>query len=165
MDFLNFDSDDHEIVDENINQIVTDNTEKINNNNDDRYLKLIKLLDLNENINYPHNILVDGIIQLHTTRLTQQNYHSKFVRNITFKKDEISKKINDFLFGYDMNNSVSYVNISRQLRRIYRHYKYNKIVVNIDNNKNNNIINNENNTLLGFNYQNPRWSNLDYYDI
>jgi hypothetical protein len=162
MDFLNILDD----TDKNID--VSDNDENINENVvnqqlkwEDRYIEIIKLMGLNENINYPINIIITGIIELYTNSNTKnlQKYH----RGIHFRLDEVSKKIYNNLFGTTHICPVSHINIARTLKRLHRHYKFNNYTSYLIDIKYNDIC--KNNTILGFNYENLRWSSLDSYNI
>jgi len=161
MDFLNILDD----TDKNID--VSDNDENINENVvnqqlkwEDRYIEIIKLMGLNENINYPMNIIYNGIVELYTNNTIKNA--NKYHRGIHFRLDEVSKKIYNNLFGTTHMSPVSHVNIVRTLKRLHRHYKYNNCN-NIIIDKNHAVC--KNNQILGFNYENLRWSSLESYNI
>lgn len=158
LDFINIpeEPDTKIIQDDNENEnIVNQDT---NNIHTDRYTEIIKLMGLNENINYPVNIVLSGIIELYMCRNNDNN--SKFSRNLIFRSDSISKKISKHLFGEYSNNShgLSEMTLSRNIRRLHRHYKYNTNIIVPDNNK---VIPNS----LGFSYTDLRWSPLVSYNI
>lgn len=162
MDFLNILDDTTKNIDE------SDNEENISENivnqqlkYEDRYIEIIKLMGLNDNINYPVNIIIIGIIELYTNNNTKNL--QKYQRGIHFRTDEVSKKIYNNLFGTTHISPVSHVNIARTLKRLHRHYKYNNYNNIMIDNKNNVIC--KNNPILGFNYENLRWSSLESYNI
>jgi hypothetical protein len=150
MENLNWDMN---IIDENNdelnNNIEIEENNIINKNNSTMDL-LIKELGL-YNLNYPLKVIKDGIFELHLIKTTSST--SRYSRNYKFKEDEISKKIETIIF----NNSFtvySYMQIYRELGRIYRHHKYNNIINIVDRKE-------DKNNSIGFNYENPRWNTLN----
>lgn len=159
MDFVNTLDDSEQInyesdKEENINKNVINHEVPVN----DRYVEIIKLMGLNENINYPINIIFFGIIELNT--INNSTSSNKYQRNINFRSDLVSTNIFKHLFGTNHIHPVSFVNISRTLRRLQRQYKYNHVVKTYDNK----IVCKNTNT-LGFNYDNLRWVQLESYVI
>ena len=159
MDFLNTPDNSEQI------NYESDNEENINNNVvnqeipvNDRYVEIIKLMGLNENINYPINIIFNGIVELNT--INNNANSNKYQRNIHFRSDLVSEKIFKHLFGTSHIHPVSHVNIVRTLKRLQRQYKYNTVIKT----DNNNIVCKNTNT-LGFNYDNLRWVQLESYII
>jgi alpha-D-ribose 1-methylphosphonate 5-triphosphate diphosphatase PhnM len=145
MDFTNIEEDEQEETNENIE------VQNLHDNKNYRYLNIIKLLGLNEKINYPHNIIISGIIEMHTDT---HGPHMYIRKTMVFKNNSVSKQISENLFGGSPTNSVSYMSISRQIKRLYRQYKYENMNIH-------NMID----EILGFNYENPRWIPLESYDI
>jgi len=121
----------------------------------DRYTKLIKLMGLNENINYPINIIIAGIIELYTNGNSIVN---KYHKNIKFRNDPVSTQIFTCITGHGTPYTVSQKDISRSIRRLQRNYLYSNIMK-TDTSK----IMNKNDNLLGFNYENLRWNPLESY--
>jgi hypothetical protein len=162
-----FDQDNEENSNLNITNIIEnddDNKIQLNNNSDNnRYINIIKLLGLNKNINYPSNIIINGIIEMHMIKIGNQS--SNYARIYKWREDSTSKQINETLTGNTVNYQTSINVLNRLLKRIYRHFKYNNYVSKIDNiidnNKNNNIISRS----LAFNYDNPRWMPLMSYNL
>jgi hypothetical protein len=163
-DIIQFDnSNEIESSDDETNEIEEQITDDMYTNYNTRYENIIELLGLNININYPIKIIVDGIIELY---MKNESTHvkSKYARCFKFVDNIIAKKICSNLFDHNHNNHhtyhISIMSLQTSLRRLHRHYKYNKIASKID--KPNDIINKNNNkeSNLGFNYNNPRWYNL-----
>ena len=172
MDEISEISEINEVSETNENILINneDNTDTdINNDIIPRYEIILELLGLNKNINYPQSIILDGIIEMHTikNKESQYNNYSRYARIYKFKNDKISKKIEKCIFS-STDLLFSYMSISRNIKRCFRTYTYNKIankvlsntIKNIDNDKN---YNNE--LILGFNYHNPRWNTLTSYVI
>jgi hypothetical protein len=157
MDFLNIIDDQEENINTNDYSVEENiiNTENKKIDKCDRYIELIKLMGLNENINYPLVIIISSIIELYTTK---PENNTNYQRNIIFRNDITSKKISECIFGEQIKYGVSQMTINRHIRRLFRHYKFNNI------NSNNNLIN-TNVIPLGFNYNNLRWTPLVSYTI
>ena len=132
------------------------NTDNIQNSNKSSYEKVLDIIGLNININYPDNIIINGIIDMHMIIKPSINpnsisYNSKYSKIYIFRNDKYSKKLEYILF--DQNGGyTSFANIARNYKRISRNYRYNKVVNKIDKT----VVQNT----LGFNYSNPRWNNL-----
>jgi len=139
------------IIDDNISNTSDDD---IDNKKYNRYKKIINNLGLNININYPLNIIVDGIIELHT--IPVGNIYVSFCDN------DISQKIRKNIFGNELmqNKFIKYTKyyIKRSVKIAFKNYLYNTIYKN-----NKNVIDKVD--TLGFNYNNPRWSKLSSYAI
>ena len=142
-----------ELNDNIINENII-NDEIMLKNENDRYENIIILLGLNPKINYPLKIIQQGIIDM--CMFNTHNNTNKYSRTYKFRDDSTSKKICEILYGSTIN-CVSIMGIGSRIRNIYRHYKYTKIVLNIDNNKTKSSVP----ETLGFNYDNPRWKPLD----
>ena len=142
------------ILDEELNTVDS----HINTSDTSSYESIIKLLGLNININYPINILADGIKQMYMKSTWSEHSHiSKYSKCYFFPNNVIAKKLQHYILGYTKDHSViSYQMLLINLKRIYRQYKYNTIVSSIDNNDNKIKENN-----IGFNYNNPRWNKLE----
>lgn len=155
-------TDINETNDNILNNEIIENNENYENNIIPQYELILELLGLNKNINYPLSIILDGIMEMHTTKNkdSPSYYISKRARIYKFKNDDTSKKLEYILYTSD-NITTSYFNIFRNLGRIYRNYTYNKIANKISNQ--NNAKNNE--LMLGFNYHNQRWNTLSSYVI
>ena len=149
------------LINEN-NEIENENIENENIENDiiPKYERILELLGLNKNINYPQSIILEGIIEMHTSKDKQYHSYSKHARIYKFKTDNISKKLEYMLYAGN-GMLTSYLNIFRNLRRIYRNYNYNKIA----NKVSNQIIIKNDDLMLGFNYNNQRWNTLTSYVI
>jgi hypothetical protein len=153
-------ADDFDAINDMNENIINDdqniiNDEIIINNENDRFQNIILLLGLNPNVNYPLKVIQQGIIEM---CMTKQNLNgSKYSKIYKFRDDSISKKMCVIIYGSTIYYQVSVVNIGSAIRRMYRHYKYSKIVTNIDYNKIKTVVP----ETLGFNYDNPRWKPLD----
>jgi len=117
----------------------------------DRYIKLIDALGLNINIVYPIRIILSSIKEIHTIK-EKTNKDSNYSAIYRFKLDYHSKKICDIFSFY--SNLFSINHLSSELHRMYRQYKYNKIM-------NNPYVIDKPNQIIGFNYTNPHWSSAD----
>jgi poly-beta-hydroxyalkanoate depolymerase len=162
LDFINLpdEPDTKNTPDDNENEIENIVNQDMNNIHIDRYTEIIKLMGLNENINYPANVILTGIIELFMCKNNENN--NKFSRNLTFRTDLASKKISRHLYGeYVTSTGLSEINLSRTIRRLYRHHKYNSNIIIPDSNK----IIPKNTSSLGFSYTDLRWSPLVSYDI
>jgi len=158
MDLINFNEENINTNEENINinnneNIIININNNENNNKNNRYENIIELMGLNSNIDYPLKIIIEGIVEMHMIKTTENKINSMYSRVYRFKEDEISTKICDILFGHVVIN-VSKMSIGRNIRRLYRNNKYNKIIMNVDNKQT---------ETLGFNYDNPRWSQLESF--
>ena len=156
---IEFDDIDVSNDNEENNNIITDDM-YIDNNS--RYENIIELLGLNININYPINVISNGIIEMYMINVASKN-KSKYARSLKFIDNPIAKKLGTNIIGhsYTNDNHLSIMSITSNLKRIYRQHKYNKIIKNIDTP----IINKNNESNLGFNYNNPRWNNLTSFVI
>lgn len=158
---VNFDDiniiNNQNITDENI---INENIENefIINNENNRFLDIIILLGLNPKIDYPLKIIQQGIMEMCMIKQNNNsNYSNKFSKVYKFRDDTISKKICEIMFGTSINYQLSIMSVGSSIRRMYRHYKYTKIISNVDDNKIRPVIP----ETLGFNYDNPRWKPLD----
>jgi len=153
-DDINIINNQNIINDDNINDEIEN--EFVINNENNRFLDIIILLGLNPKINYPLKIIQQGIIEMCMIK-QNSNYHNKFSKVYKFRDDSISKKICEIMYNTNINYQLSIMSVGSCIRRMYRHYKYTKIVSNVDDNKIKNVIP----ETLGFNYDNPRWKPLD----
>ncbi len=142
------------------NQVKDDEKTK-NNDNLQRYEKLMKYLGLNININYPTKILVEGIIELTMININKQTTIQRYSRCYKFRDDEVSKSVQNVLIGrYSYYDTYSYNLIARELKKIIKMYKMDKIANMMDKiDKNTDLIKKIDET-IGFNYNNPRWTSL-----
>ena len=141
---------------ENANQLIeSEDTNQLldKDSNKCSYEKIIELLGLNININYPLKIIQMGIIELHTKVETQYLNANRYSKNLLFRKDNISIKLEGILFN-NFFRSFSQIQLYRVLLRQYRHFKYNKIINVVDKKE-------QKKDIMGFNYDNPRWVQLD----
>jgi len=132
----------------------------------DRYDKIMNILGLNVEINYPLKVLVDAIIELHLIHKTDfQKSNIKYGRIYEFRKNKLSILIKNNLFSeQSMTYGVSYYDVKSGLKRLIRTHKYNMITDSI------NILNNAGlakpiKEVIGFNFNNPRWIALYDYNI
>ena len=151
MDFENVEQENNNTFNEQHEENENIEINNLNENKNYRYSNLIKLMGLNDNINYPHNIIIQGIIDMHTEK-NSKSVHRHYM--LKFKNNVISSKICEILFGKIQYTTTTYVNISRQVRLMQRHYLYEKIYVI------NNVVNKKD-ELLGFSYDNLRWKPLE----
>lgn len=160
MEDLNFiDNPDENItiddLEENINNnniIINNNINNKNkNNNENQWESLLTELGLYV-MNYPMKIIHNGILEIHIIK-TSISY-SRYSRNIKFKDDPISKKIENILFGEYTYAPYSHMQLYRAISRMYRHYRYNKIINIVDRKE-------DKKDAIGFNYENPRWNTLE----
>jgi hypothetical protein len=129
--------------------------ENINNiSNENIWEKIIKLLGLNNNINYPIKTIQAGLSEIYLIKTNNQ--YGRYTKNYKFKDDLISKELEKYIFGNQSYSPYSQIQMFRSLLRLNRNHKYNNIVNIVD-------IKNKNNKkdILGFNYDNPRWISLD----
>ena len=137
------------ILDENMNIIPN------NNNNNNRYINILNLMGLNHNINYPINIVIDGIIQMHMDNITNIYY--------SFSNNKISQKIKNELFGVEnTNNKFTIYTVKNMIKRAYSNHRYtynNPNTIPIGDKQKHKI------DTLGFNYNNPRWLPLVSQEI
>jgi hypothetical protein len=154
---LNWDIQDINEIDE-IDEIdettEINETNEINNNiiinNNDIWELLLDQLGLYI-MNYPMKIIQNGIVEIHIIKTSPNN--SRYCRNLKFKDDSISKKIESLLFNEYTYSPYSQIQIYRAINRIHRHYKYNKIINIVDRKE-------DKKDSIGFNYENPRWNTL-----
>jgi hypothetical protein len=151
------------LLDTNEDNIIINSQEQLEhdiniNTHSSSYENIIELLGLNININYPINIIATGIKEMYMKSSWSENsYISKYSKCYFFPNNVIAKKLQHYILGYTKDHSViSYQTLLINLKRIYRQYKYNNIVSNVDNNDNKMKQNN-----VGFNYNNPRWNKLE----
>ena len=138
----------------NIKVVINENS-YLDDNSKNRYENIIDIIGLNINIDYPINILLDGIIQLHTT-----GYSGKPVK---FNNNNLSKKLECLLFDKPyIGKNHTYAEIKRRLISAYKYYKFNTVI-------NNKFLNNNSKTYnlpnLGFNFEYSRWIPLQSYEI
>jgi len=143
----NIDIDDGDELDNNNNTLEIDN-----NNSWELLLNELGLYVMN----YPLKLIKNGILELHTFKTSTVN--SKYYKNIKFKDDQISKKIESILFGEHLYPPYSHMQLYHIINRSYRRYRYNKRMNIIDSNK-------DKKDIIGFNYDNPRWNTLDIEKI
>jgi len=148
-------SEINEVNEENENNEINDN--KITNQKD-RYLIMINLLGLNENIKYPLKMICDTIIELHAH--VDKNYN-KYVRCIKFSEDNFSQKIKETLDIY--GDFFSYRVLLRKVKNLHRHFLYNTITNHSKLQKTN--FENQQNLIVGFNYTYPCWKPLNTLNI
>jgi hypothetical protein len=144
-------------LDDNEEQDMNDNitNENINNiSNENIWEKIIKLLGLNNNINYPVKTIQTGLSEIYLVKTSNQ--YGRYTKNYKFKDDPISKELEKYIFGNQSYSPYSQMQLFRSLLRLYRNHKYNNIVNIVDIN---NKINKKD--VMGFNYDNPRWNSLD----
>jgi hypothetical protein len=167
MDFVNIPDEPVEINHEDDSEQNINISNNVINHHHDRYIEIIKLMELNENINYPINIIINGIIDLYTNKADNTVSTSKHYKNINFRTDPISKKIYKYIFCTEGDHMypVSIISITRLLRRLQRNHAYNKYIIIDKNNIDKNNKNENKNNTLGFNYSNLRWLSLESYDI
>jgi hypothetical protein len=146
------DNDDLDI-DENINNISNENINNISNENN-TWEKIIQILGLNNNINYPIKTIQAGLFEIYLTKIN--NNLGRYTKNFKFKDDSISKELEKYICGPHPYSPYSQIQIFRHLLRLYRNHKYSNIVNIVD-------VKNKNNKkdVMGFNYDNPRWNSLD----
>jgi hypothetical protein len=134
-----------------INDIINSSDNEIYNSKC-RYENIINILGLNLNIDYPINVLIDGVIQLHTTVLGEKIYK--------FNNNKLSKKVEYLLFDkYYIGKNHTYIKIKNKIKDAYKYYKFNVII----NNKT--VKNNKKSIILGFNHEYSRWIPLQSYEI
>jgi hypothetical protein len=155
MEDLNFiDNPDENIeiddLEENIinNNIIINNKNNINENQWESLLNELGLYVMN----YPMKFILTGILEMHISK-TSSSY-GRYCRNIKFKDDNISKKIENILFGEYTYPPYSHMQVYRSIARMYRHYRYNKIINIVDRKE-------DKKDAIGFNYENPRWNTLE----
>jgi len=151
------------LLDTNEDNIIINSQEQLEhdiniNTHSSSYENIIELLGLNININYPINIIATGIKEMYMkSTWGEDGYITKYSKCYFFPNNVIAKKLQHYILGYTKDHSViSYQMLLINLKRIYRQYKYNTIVSNVDNNDNKIKENN-----IGFNYNNPRWNKLE----
>jgi hypothetical protein len=149
MDFI-IDENDIDLNEE-TNNIITNNNININNQQD-LWKNLLNELGLNPSIDYPIKIIFNGIIEMHIIR--SSNNSNKFTRNLKFRDDQISKSVEKTIFNQFTYSPYSSGQLYRQVVRMYRHYRYNKIINIVDRKE-------DHKDVVGFNYDNPRWNNND----
>lgn len=114
----------------------------------DLYILLMNILGLNIKITYPINMITNTIVESYMilNNLGRPIYST--LRCYDFKTDEVSAKIKEIL--QLPSDKLSLTVISRKIKWIYRHYKYN-LIVKDDNGPKNQII-------IGFNYKYSGWN-------
>ena len=132
--------------------IINNNINNNNNNKENSWINILNLLGL-YNMNYPLKNIQNGIVEMHIEK-TNSNHSSRYSRNLKFKDDNISKKLEEGLFNKHSYPPYSQVQIYRQLTRIYRHYKYDKIINVVDRKE-------DKKDAIGFSNDNPRWNALE----
>ena len=160
MNTINEINENNEINDINENNVINNinDTSDVNNYIDQstRYENIIQLLGLNISIDYPIKIIIEGIIDMHLIKpVSVSNRVGKYARIFKFRNNTISEKLCVNIFGDIYTPSFSTASIINSLKRIHRQYKYNKMVVKIDDTTNNTIVESK-----GFNNENPRWTKL-----
>jgi len=142
---------EEEFEESNINQLV--DTENVSESKS-AYEQIIDILGLNININYPLKIIQNGIIELHTINEKPNSNITKYSRCILFRKDPLSRKLENILFGYGIGYMRNQIQIYRSINRLHRNFKYEKIINVVDRKE-------QKKDTLGFNYDNPRWTPLE----
>jgi len=118
----------------------------------DRFLVIIKSLGLNVNITYPLNLIVNIIIELHTSKeKSSSKIYNNYTRMYRFKKDNFSTKIKEILDLYQELFAI--VSLRRKIRLLYLNYRYNLRV--------SNKTSVQTNTIIGFNNKHPCWNSLE----
>ena len=129
-----------------------------------RYYNILNTLGLNININYPLNVLIEAIFQIHI--ISESTYMRS--RNWEFKNNKLSNiiKMNLYPEIYKNRKYTSYLEVKRILKIIIRNYKYSMVLdnLNTENKMNNNIIMPKQ-EIIGFNFNNPRWAPLYDFNI
>lgn len=129
----------------------------------DRYINIIETLGLNININYPINILIDAIVELHTINTNNNKYVTHHARCFQFKNNSLSQKIKNNLTVH-LSNHFSKKDIKYALRYLLQKFKYDKVVNSLEE-KEKATLTQHQETMIGFNYSNPRWNTLSSYSI
>ena len=160
MNTINEINENNEINDINENNVINNinDTSDVNNYIDQstRYENIIQLLGLNISIDYPIKIIIEGIIDMHIIKPGNiSNRVGRYARIYKFRDNNISKKLSLNIMGDMDAGNFSTMTILHSLKRIHRQYKYNKMVVKIDDTTNNTIVESK-----GFNNENPRWTKL-----
>jgi hypothetical protein len=129
-----------------------------------KYNTIIETLGLNININYPINVLTDAIIEMHTiNKNNNNNYVAHHTRCFQFKTNSLSNKIKTNLSGQGyLNNYFSKKDIKYALRSLLHKLKYDKVVSGYDE-KEKIILTQHQESMIGFNYNYPRWNTLSSY--
>ena len=153
----------NELFEDDQNMNIIENNNHINNNIiiniidgkipiQNRYVNIINNMGLNISINYPFQILIAGIVQLHTKIVNQYKY--------VFRDNILSQNIKNNLFDKSGDyTTYTYAQIRRALLYAYKYYqsdlKYN----------NKEKSDNVDKCTLGFNFQHPRWVPLYSLEI
>jgi len=158
-----------------IEQLDMENLEKITLKDTDsdyiRYSNIINALGLNIDINYPIQVLVVAIVEMHLIP-TDEDKKSYIYKALVFKNNKISNIIKSNLMPHKSQGLTTSQEIKYALKRLIRNYKY-SMVLDKTIITNNTIINNINNSniiksgseIMGFNYNNPRWVPLYNFNI
>jgi hypothetical protein len=134
-----------------VNTHVIDPT--LQNENDvDRYIRLINVLGLNINITYPIHMIESTICESYMiTDIPLKNVSYRY-KCYQFKKDEYSLKIKDIL---DLSGSTKIPRalLAKKIRRVYSYYRYNLIKQKDDTSNSIEIV--------GFNYKYSGWNSSE----
>jgi hypothetical protein len=124
----------------------------LNNENDvDRYIRLINILGLNTNITYPIRMIANSICESYMVSDNLGKSTSNYYRGYQFKKDEYSTKIRNILDFRDCVTKISLIALTTKIRRIYSYYRYNLISNQRDSASNSMDI-------VGFNHKYSGWN-------
>jgi len=139
--------------------------EDFNQKETNRYVNIIYILGLNIYIDYPIKVLTDGIIELHTTHVPDNNIvYSYYAHIYKFKENKLSQKLKSQLFGdVQYRTKYSYKDIKNMITNTYKLYRYNTIINNKTIKKDS--TNTQTINKLGFNYEYSRWVPLTSYEI